>query len=50
MDITEFQTVQALSGLALRSVNYNSNKLSKVENEKVMFQVKPSILTDREKI
>jgi hypothetical protein len=47
LDIIEFYTVKAYSGLGLTGVKYNINQLSTVEKE-CMLIIKPSILMDWE--
>jgi hypothetical protein len=48
--VTEFHTVEAYSSLGRTSVKYNTSRLSRVEKEQVTVRVKPSVLTDWEKM
>jgi hypothetical protein len=48
--VIEFHTVEAYSGLGLPRVKYSIGRLSRVEREQVTVRVKPSVLTDCEKM
>jgi hypothetical protein len=49
VDLIEFHTIEAYSGLGLTGVKYKIHMLSRVEKEYIIFCSKPSILTDWEK-
>jgi hypothetical protein len=46
VEVMEFRTFEAYSGLDLTRVKYNLNKLSRVEKEQVLERFKPNIFTD----
>jgi hypothetical protein len=48
--VTEFHAVEAYSGLCLTGVKYNISGLSGVEKKQVTVHIKPSVLTDWEKM
>jgi hypothetical protein len=50
VDIVEFHTCETHSRMGLIGVVYNVNKLSGLKKESVIVLIKPSILTDWEKI
>jgi hypothetical protein len=48
--VIEFHTEEAYSSLGLTSVKYNISRVSRVEKEQVTVRIKPSVLTDWEKM
>jgi hypothetical protein len=50
VEVIEFHTTNAYSNLGLTSEKYKINKLSIVENEKVILRMRPKSLMDWEKI
>jgi hypothetical protein len=46
VEVIEFHTTDAYSNLGLKSEKYKINKLSRVENEKVILRMRPKSLID----
>jgi hypothetical protein len=50
VEVIEFHTTDAYCNLGLTCEKYKVNKLSRVENEKVILRVRPKSLINLEKI
>jgi hypothetical protein len=46
VEVIEFHTMDEYSNLGSTSEKYKTNKLSRVENEKVILQMRPKSLID----